>query len=133
MVVLSSCIHRTGKIDEKHIEHLAEDFMKDKVIPQMKDPKPYEIVNAKVVKTSVANMIDDYRYSYDHLSFNHEDSVENKRLLDSVSKVSANPDSILNVTVDVAYKTRYQRGDIVTDSIKLGYNVKEDKICYWPF
>ena len=54
----------------------------------MKDPKPYEIVDAKVVTKTVADKINDYRFTYDHLSFNREDSIENKRRLDSVIEVS---------------------------------------------
>lgn len=83
----------------------------------MKDPKPYEIVNSKVVIKTVADNINDYRFVYEHLSFNQIDSMENKRHLDSLVKVSLHPDSIISITVNVAYKTRYQHADIVTDSI----------------
>lgn len=135
LFIFSCCTYRNNnnKIDEKHIESLAKDFMRSKVVPQMRDPKPYEVVNAKVIVRSVADMIGDYQYSYDHMSFNHEDSLGNKRLLDSVLRVSTKHDSILEITVNVSYKTKYRRGDVVTDSIKLGYNVNEDKISYWPF
>lgn len=107
--------------------------MKTSVIPKMKDPKPYEIVNSKVVVKTVADNIADYRFVYDHLSFNRADSLENKRHLDSVIKVSPHPDSIISITVNVAYKTKYQYGDVVTDSIKLGYSREMDKISLWPF
>ncbi|MDQ2862459.1 MAG: hypothetical protein M3R50_02205, partial [Bacteroidota bacterium] len=99
----------------------------------MKDPKPYEIVDAKVVEKTVAEKISDYRFTYDHLSFNAEDSIENKRRLDSIKEVSIHPDSVISITVNVGYKTKYKRGDIVTDSIKLGYNPEKDKITFWPF
>ena len=120
-------------IDNTHIENLAQNFMKTSVIPKMKDPKPYEIVNSKVVIKTAADNINDYRFVYDHLSFNQLDSTENKRRLDSVIKVSQHPDSIISITVNVAYKTRYRFGDVVTDSIKLGYDQKNDRILLWPF
>lgn len=133
-IIISSCSHKSShKIDNKHIEALAEDFMKTNVIPKMKDPKPYEIVDKKVVIKTVADKINDYRFVYDHLSLNEMDSAENKRHLDSLINVSHHPDSIISITVNVGYKTRYQRGDVVTDSIKLGYNPEEDKITLWPF
>jgi hypothetical protein len=132
--ILSSCSNtNSNKIDNKHIEDLAENFMRTSVIPKMKDPKPYEIVGSKVVRKTVADNITDYRFVYDHLSFNQADSMENKRHLDSVIKVSFHPDSIVSITVNVAYKTRYQHGDIVIDSIKLGYNREKDAIFLWPF
>ena len=133
-IIISSCNNKSSnKIDSKHIENLAEDFMRTSVIPKMKDPKPYQIVNAKVVIKTVADNINDYRFVYDHLSFNQTDSIENKRHLDSIIKISLHPDSIISVTVNIAYKTRYKLGDVVTDSIKLGYNRENDKISYWPF
>lgn len=132
--IISSCNYGNNyKIDNRHIESLAKDFMRNTVIPKMKDPKPYEIVDAKVVTKTVAEKINDYRFTYNHLSLSREDSVENKKLLDSVIKVSAHPDSIISITVNVAYKTKYRLGDIVTDSIKLGYNPAKDKITMWPF
>jgi hypothetical protein len=132
--IISSCSDKSNyKIDNKHIESLAEDFMRNTVIPKMKDPKPYEIVGAKVVTKTVADKINDYRFTYNHLSLSREDSVENKKLLDSVIKVSVHPDSIISITVNVAYKTKYRLGDIVTDSIKLGYDPAKDKITMWPF
>jgi hypothetical protein len=121
------------KTDDKHIEDLAKDFMKASVIPKMKDPKPYEIVDAKVVRKTVADNINDYRFVYEHFSFNHFDSVANKRRLDSLIEVSKSLDSIISITVNVGYRTRYKRGDIVLDSIKLGYDSVKDKISYWPF
>lgn len=123
----------TSKIDPGHVESLAKDFMKTNVIPKMKDPKPYEIVDAKMITKTVADQINDYRFTYEHLSLSHEDSVLNKRRLDSMIEISKNPDSIVSVTVNVGYKTKYKRGDVVTDSIKLGYNRKEDKVTFWPF
>lgn len=133
-MIISSCNNKNSyKIENKHIEKLAENFMKTEVIPKMKDPKPYQIVGSKVVIKTVADNIDDYRFVYDHLSFNQIDSMENKRHLDSIIKVSRHPDSIISITVNVAYKTRYQYGDIVTDSIKLGYNRVTDRIFLWPF
>ena len=133
-IIISSCNHSNiNKIDDKHIQYLAEDFMKTQVIPKMKDPKPYEIVDSKVVIKTAADNINDYRFVYDHLSFNQSDSMENKKHLDSVIKVSRHPDSIISITVNVAYKTRYRFGDVVTDSIKLGYDQKSDRILFWPF
>lgn len=133
-IILSSCSNKSShKIDNKHIEKLAENFMKDSVIPKMKDPKPYEITDAKVVIKTAADNINEYRFVYDHLSYNEMDSAENKRRLDSIIKVSLHPDSVISVTVNVGYKTRYKLGDVVTDSIKLGYNPEKDKISLWPF
>lgn len=133
-IFISSCNYKSNNnIDHAHIEDLAKDFMKTTVIPKMKDPKPYEIVDAKVVEKTVADKINDYRFTYDHLSFNAEDSIENKRRLDSIKEVSIHPDSVISITVNVGYKTKYKRGDIVTDSIKLGYNPEKDKITFWPF
>ena len=133
-LIISSCNNSSSnKIEPKHIESLALDFMKTNVIPQMKDPKPYEIVGAKVVTKTVADNINDYRFTYEHLSLSHDDSVFNKKSLDSVIEISKHPDSIISITVNVGYKTRYKRGDIVTDSIKLGYNPEKDKITFWPF
>lgn len=133
-IFISSCSYKsTNKIDNAHIESLAKDFMKTTVIPKMKDPKPYEIVDAKVVEKTVADKINDYQFTYDHLSFNAEDSMENKRRLDSIKEVSIHLDSVISITVNVGYKTKYKRGDIVTDSIKLGYNPEKDKITFWPF
>jgi hypothetical protein len=60
-------------------------------------------------------------------------AMENKRHLDSILKVSLHSDSIIIITVNIAYKTRYQYGDVVTDSIKLGYNREKDAIFLWPF
>jgi hypothetical protein len=134
IIIFSACNANSDRsIDAAHIESMAKDFMKNTVIPKMKDPKPFEVTDAKLVVKTVADHINDYRFTYDHLSFNHEDSLLNKRRLDSVIEVSKRPDSIISITVNVGYKTRYKRGDIVTDSIKLGYNRKEDKITYWPF
>lgn len=134
LIIISSCKYKsTEKIDNAHVEKLAEDFMKTKVIPKMKDPKPYEVTGAKVIVRHASDDISDYKFTYDHLSLNEMDSAENKRHLDSMISVSKNPDAVINVTVNVAYKTRYQRGDVVMDSIKLGYNPKEDKISLWPF
>jgi len=134
VIIISSCNNSTtSKIDNKHIENLAENFMKTSVIPKMKDPKPYEILSSKVVVKTVADNISDYRFVYDHLSFNEIDSMENKRHLDSIIKVSHRPDSIISITVNVAYKTRYRLGDVVTDSIKLGYDRLNDRILLWPF
>jgi Na+/phosphate symporter len=115
------------------VEKLANDFMKSKVIPKMKDPKPYEILGSKVIIKTAGDKINDYRFTYDHLSLSHEDSIENKRLLDSVINISQYPDSIISVTVNVGYKTKYKFGNITTDSIKLGYDREKDKITYWPF
>ncbi|MEO6188145.1 MAG: hypothetical protein ABIO82_05510 [Ginsengibacter sp.] len=112
---------------------MAKDFMKTTVIPSMKNPKPYEVVDAKVVIKRVSDNINEYRFVYEHLSFNHFDSSQNKRRLDSIIRVSTDPDSIVSVTVNVGYRTRYQRGDVVLDSIKLKYDRKNDKISYWPF
>ncbi len=133
-IIISSCNNNgSNKIEPEHVESLAKDFMKTHVIPKMKDPKPYEITDAKVIAKTVFDEINDYKFTYDHLSFNREDSTENKRRLDSIIQVSHHPDSIISITVNVGYKTKYQRGDIVTDSIKLGYNPEKDKITFWPF
>ena len=125
--------HSPDNIDTAHVENLAKDFMKNTVIPKMSDPKPYEVVDAKVVLKRVSDHINDYLFVYDHFSTSHFDSVENKKNLDSVIRVSKDPDSILSVTVNVGYKTRYQRGNVVLDSIKLKYDYKNDKVSYWPF
>ena len=131
---LFSCGYKSNtKIDDRHIEDLAKDFMNTSVIPKMKDPKPYEIVDAKVVRKTVADNINDYRFVYDHFSFNHFDSAGNKKRLDSLINVSKNLDSVISITVNVGYRTKYKRGDIVLDSIKLGYDSVRDKISYWPF
>ncbi len=133
-IVLSSCNAKSiNQIDNVHVENLAKEFMKNTVIPAMKDPKPFEITNEKVVIKRVADEINDYRFVYEHLSLSKEDSIENKRHLDSIKKVSFHPDSIISVTVNVAYKTKYRLGDIVEDSIKLGYDRKKDKVSYFPF
>ncbi|SRR5665213_1820113 len=132
--IMSSCSSKSyNKIDDSHIEKLACDFMKTDVIPKMKDSKPYEVLGSKVIIKTVGDKINDYRFTHDHLSLSHEDSAENKRLLDSVIDVSHHPDSIISVTVNVGYKTKYKFGNITTDSIKLGYNLEKDKITYWPF
>ena len=132
--IICSCQYKgENKIDNKHVEALAMDFMKTDVIPQMNDPKPYEITGAQIVKKTVADKISEYRFTYDHLSLSREDSIVNKRLLDSIIEVSKHPDSVISITVNVAYKTKYRLGDIVTDSIKLGYNPGKDKITLWPF
>lgn len=131
---LGACSNKNAiEIDNAHVENLAKDFMKTAVIPKMSDPKPYEVADAKVVVKRVADHIDEYRFVYDHFSFNHFDSVQNKRNLDSMIRVSTDPDSILSVTVNVGYRTRYQRGNVVLDSIKLKYDFENDKISYWPF
>lgn len=107
--------------------------MNEKVIPAMKDPKPFEITGAKVIYKTVADLVNEYRFTYAHLSLSREDSVENKNRLDSLIDVSKNLDSIISVTVNVGYNTRYKKGDVTTDSIKLKYNPETDKISYWPF
>ena len=134
-MIICSCNNKSSssEIDNGYVENLAKDFMKNTVIPKMQEPKPYEIVSAKVVVKRVAEHINDYRFVYDHFSFNHFDSVENKKNLDSIIRVSSDPDSIISVTVNVGYKTKYQKGDIVLDSIKLGYDPVNHKISYWPF
>lgn len=133
-VILYSCNNNNGNnIDNNHIEALAKDFMKNTVIPQMKDPKPYEIVDTKVVIKRKGDEINDYQFVYNHLSLSKADSIENKKQLDSIAKVSNHPGSIISVTVNVSYKTKYKLGDVVMDSIKLGYDQKKDKISYWPF
>jgi hypothetical protein len=133
-MVLSSCAANSNEqIDNAHVENLAKEFMKKTVIPTMKEPRPYEITDAKVVIKRVADEINDYRFVYEHLSLSEADSIENKRHLDSIIKVSQHPDSVISVTVNVAYKTKYRLGDIVTDSIKLGYNKEKDKVSYFPF
>jgi len=134
LLVISSCNNDSErKIDNAHIENLAKNFMKTTVIPKMKDPKPYEVVEAKTVVKTVADVINDYKFIYSHFSLNDHDSIEHKKQLDSIINVSKNPDSVVSITVNVAYKTRYRLGDVVTDSIKLGYDRKNDKITYWPF
>ena len=85
------------------------------------------------MKFRIVIRFDDYRYQYCHLSFSAFDSAENKRKLDSVIEVSKDPGAIENITVNVAYKTKYKRGDIAANSIKLGYDPVKEKISYWPF
>jgi hypothetical protein len=134
VILFASCNNKNNyQIDDSHVEELAKNFMENIVIPKMKDPKPYEVTGSKVIIRRVADKINDYRYQYDHLSFSSFDSAENKQRLDSVIRVSKDPEAIINITVDVAYKTKYKRGDIVTDSIKLGYDPVKDKISYFPF
>ena len=134
LLIISSCNNNgKRKIDKAHIENLAKDFMKTTVIPKMKEPKPYEVADAKTVVKTAADVIHDYKFIYDHFSLNEQDSIEHKKQLDSIINVSKNPDSVVSITVNVAYKTRYKLGDVVTDSIKLGYDRKNDKITYWPF
>lgn len=133
-IIISSCSNNSGnKIEPKHVEKLAMDFMKTTVIPQMKEPKPYDIVGAEVVTKTAADNINDYRFTYEHLSRDHDDSAFNKKSLDSIIAVSKNPEAVVSVTVNVGYKTRYKRGDIVTDSIKLKYNPEKDNVTFWPF
>ena len=132
-LVFCSCNNKREPVENNHIERIAKNFMEHSVIPQMNYPKSYEFVSAKVVTNTVADYINDYRFVYDHLSLNKSDSIENKKHLDSIIKVSLHPDSIISVTVNVAYKTKYKYGDVVIDSIKLGYDRKNDKISLWPF
>ncbi len=134
LTVLCSCNNNNGnKIEPEHIENLAKEFMQTNVIPKMKDPKPYEVTGAQVVEKTVADMINDYRFTYQHLSLSKEDSLLNKARLDSLIRMYTHADSVISVTVNVSYKTRYKRGDIVTDSIKLGYDRQKDKVTFWPF
>lgn len=134
LLIFSSCSDRNDmKIDNDHVEKLAKDFMEKTVIPTMKEPKPFEVAGSKVIIRRVGDEINDYRYQYDHLSFSAFDSAENKKKLDSIIRLSKDPDAIVNITVNVAYKTKYKRGDIVTDSIKLGYDPVKDKVSYFPF
>lgn len=133
-MIFSACNNLKDKpIDQQHIEVLAKEFMQNTVIPKMKDPKPYEVTGGKVVVKRASDVIDDYKFTYDHLSLSDFDSMNNKRRLDSLISVTRDPDSIISVTVNVGYKTKYQFGDIRTDSIKLRYDVKKDQITYWPF
>ena len=133
VLVASSCNHRVSVIDQKHVASLAIDFMKTRVIPSMKNPKPYAIESATVIRKTAADKIEDYRFSYQHMSFNKEDSMVNKQLLDSVITATKNPDAVVDVTVNVAYKTKTIVGKIITDSIKLGYNPDKDIVTLWPF
>jgi len=133
-IIISSCAGINNReIDQAHVEALAKDFMQTTVIPKMKDPKPYEIVEGKVVIKRAADVIKDYQFIYDHLSSNEFDSIHNRRHLDSLIAGTADPDSVISVTINVAYKTKYRLGDVVTDSIKLGYDRINDKVTYWPF
>jgi hypothetical protein len=133
LIIISCNDNSNRRIDKAHIENLAKEFMKTTVIPKMKDPKPYEITGAKVVVKTVADVINDYKFIYGHFSMNDYDSIEHKKRLDSIISVSKHPDSIVSITVNVGYKTRYKFGDVVEDSIKLGYDRQHDKISYWPF
>lgn len=129
--IIASCssnINSTARI-----KALAKNFMTDSVFPGMKNPSSYEFLGAKVDTFTAADYINDYRFVYDHLSYNSYDSTENKKRLDSVLKVHTHPDSIINITVNVGYRITYQRGNTAIDSIKLGYNRKTGRICYWPF
>lgn len=132
LIVLCSC-NNSNKIEPAHVENLAKEFMQTNVIPKMKDPKPYEVTGAQVVEKTMADLINDYRFTYQHLSLSKEDSVLNKERLDSLIRIGARPDSVISITVNVSYKTKYKRGDIVTDSIKLGYDRQKDKVTFWPF
>lgn len=133
-ILISSCANKNNhEINDEHVEALAKEFMRTTVIPKMKDPKPYEIVEGKVVIKRASDVIKDYKFTYDHLSLSKFDSIHNKRHLDSIIAAMPDPDSIISVTVNVAYKTKYRLGDIVTDSIKLGYDRKRDIVTYWPF
>lgn len=133
IVFITSCTQKTQKLDNAHVEKLAINFMKTEVIPQMKDPRPYEVSDASVVVKKAADLIHEYKFTYDNLSLNKEDSIAHKRHLDSVMNVYPDKDMIISITVNVAYKTRYRRGNVVTDSIKLGYDPTKDKVSYWPF
>ena len=133
-IIISSCAGSNNQeIDHDHVEALAKNFMQTTVIPKMKDPKPFEIVEGKVVIKRAADVIKDYKFIYNHLSSNEFDSMHNKRYLDSLIAGTRNPDSVISVTINVAYKTKYRLGDIVTDSIKLAYDHQNYKVTYWPF
>lgn len=133
-MIIASCNNsKDNKNESRHIEKLAENFMNTVVIPKMKEPKPYQVVSLKVVIKTVGDNIRDYQFVYDNLSFNQYDSMENKRHLDSIVKTSRNRDSVISITVNVSCKTRCQFGNDVTDSIKLGYNSKDDKFFYGHF
>ena len=134
LMIVCSCQNKNSTtIDNSHVEGLAKDFMRTTVIPKMQDPKPYEVSGAKVVIKTVADQVNDYRFVYVRLSKNNFDSIQNKRRLDSIIRVSKHPDSVISITVNVSYKTRYKRGNVVVDSIKLGYDPVKDKISFWPF
>lgn len=124
----NSSINSTARI-----KALAKNFMTDSVFPKMKDPGSYAFLGAKIDTFTAGDYINDYKFVYDHLSYNRYDSSENKKRLDSVLNIHTHPDSIINITVNVGYRITYQYGNTTIDSIKLGYNRETDKICYWPF
>lgn len=133
-IIFASCNNKAiDHVDSDHIGQLARDFMESKVIPHMKEPKPYEVLDTRVVIKKAADIINDYTFTYNNLSFNREDSIQNKKHLDSVIQAFPDTSAVISVTVNVAYNTRYKRGNVVTDSIKLAYDPKNDKVSYWPF
>ena len=133
VLITASCNSNSSINSVARIKALAKNFMTDSVFPKMKDPGSYEFLGAKVDTFTAEDYINDYKFVYDHLSYNRYDSTENKKRLDSVLKIHAHPDSIINITVNVGYRITYQHGNTAIDSIKLGYNPETGKICYWPF
>ncbi len=131
LLLIASCSRPEHSTD--HVEMLAKRFMIDSVFPRMKNDLSYQYLGARLDTYRVADYIADYRYVYDHLSYNRYDSAGNKRRLDSVIAVHPRPDSMINITVDVGYKTTYRRGDTTIDSVKLGYDPGKDRVSYWPF
>lgn len=131
LLILASCSR--PERGAEHVEALAKRFMLDSVFPGMKNKLAYQYLGAKLDTYRVAGYIADYQYVYDHLSYNRNDSAGNKRRLDSVIAVHPHPDSIINITVSVGYKTTYQRGDTTIDSVRLGYDPRSDRVSYWPF
>lgn len=131
--ILLACNNSTPNLSGTEIEALAKKFVIDSVFGKMKKDLAYEFLGAKVDTFTRAEYISDYQFVYDHLSHDRHDSMENKRVLDSIIAISHNRDSIINITVDVGYKTKYRRGNTRIDSIKVGYNRTTGKISYWPF
>lgn len=133
MLFFISCAGRQEEMDHQKIAAMARDFMKTDVIPHMKDPKPYEVSDAKVVVKKAADVIEEYAFTFRNLSFNAADLAANQRHLDSIKIRYPDPEEIVDITVNISYKTRYRRGNVVTDSVKLGYNPATNRISYWPF
>lgn len=131
LLLIVSCSRPEHSAD--HVETLTKRFMTDSVFPRMKNDLHYQYLGSRLDTYRVSDYIADYRYVYDHLSYNRYDSTGNKKRLDSVIAVHPNPDSVINITVAVGYKTIYRRGNTTIDSIRLSYDPGKDRVSYWPF
>lgn len=131
--ILLLCACNSHDTSPAHIRELAQHFTEDSVFAKMKGPGSYTYLGAKIDTYTVTDYIKDYRFVYDHLSFNRYDSTGNKRALDSIIRVHKDPDSIIRITVEVGYKLTYPNGNAETDSVRLGYNRETGQVTYWPF